>query len=471
MVVERTMKRDPTASSDGDEPEKPQLFVILECQRPRGGGARYALDGVDEIVVGRGATRSATREKDGGRTRLVLRFPDPLMSSTHAKLTKTAPGGWEVADLGSTNGTYVNGLKVPRADVDDGELFELGSTLFVLRAEMPTPSDATPVVESHALGGRVHGFGTMVPSYSRRMRALLQMAMTEMPILLLGESGTGKEVLASGIHAVSGRRGELVPVNCGGIPESLVEGQLFGHTKGAFSGALRDEPGFVRASDKGTLFLDEIGDLPRTSQAALLRVLQEREVTPVGSTKATKVDLRVVSATHRPVDALGAEGGFRSDLYARVAGYTHHLLPLRERKEDLGMLVADLLERLAPERDVRMTPALGRALFHYDWPLNVRELMHCLKAAVVFAEEGALDLKHVPEAIRTSSAARPSVSTEVAAARPLSEDEDRLKTRLALALTQTRGNVSEVARSMGKTRMQIHRWMRRFGLDPETHRK
>ena len=466
------MKRDPTAASDDAELERPQLFVILECQRPRAGGARYVLEGIDEVVVGRGATRSATREKDGPRTRLVLRFPDPLMSSTHARIARTADGGWEVNDLGSTNGTYVNGAKMPRADIDDGELFELGSTLFVLRPEMPTPSDATAMVESHALGGRAHGFGTLVPSYSRQMRALLQMATTEMPVLLLGESGTGKEVLAGGIHAMSGRKGELVAVNCGGIPESLVEGQLFGHTKGAFSGALRDEPGFVRASDRGTLFLDEIGDLPRTSQAALLRVLQEREVTPVGSTKATKVDLRVLSATHRPVDTLGAEGGFRSDLYARVAGYTHHLLPLRSRKEDLGMLIADLLERLAPDRDVRMTPALGRALFHYDWPLNVRELMHCLKAAVVFATEGALDLKHVPEAIRASGPRRSDgPSAAHAAARPLTEDEDRLKARLVEALTATRGNVSEVARSMGKTRMQIHRWMRRFGLDPETHRK
>ena len=136
------------------------------------------------------------------------------------------------------------------------------------------------------------------------------------------------------------------------------------------------------------------------------------------------------------------------------------------------MLIADLLERLAPDRDVRMTPALGRALFHYDWPLNVRELMHCLKAAVVFATEGPLDLKHAPEAIRASGPRRSDgPSAAHAAARPLTEDEDRLKARLVEALTATRGNVSEVARSMGKTRMQIHRWMRRFGLDPETHRK
>ncbi len=471
MVAEKTLKRDPTAMPGDDEPARPHLFVILECQRPRSGGARYALDGVDEVVVGRGATRSATREKEGGTTRLMLRFPDPLMSGTHARLARTNDG-WEVVDLGSTNGTYVSGAKVPRADVDDAELFELGSTLFVVRHELPTPADATPNVESHSLGGRAHGFATLLPSYSRLMRALLQMAITEMPILLLGESGSGKEVLAAGIHAVSGRKGDLVAVNCGGIPENLVEGQLFGHIKGAFSGALRDEPGFVRASDKGTLFLDEIGDLPRTSQAALLRVLQEREVTPVGSTKATKVDLRVVSATHRRVD-LGASDAFRSDLYARVAGYTHHLAPLRDRKEDLGMLIADLLERLAPSRDVRVTPAFGRALYHFDWPLNVRELLHALKAAAVFAEEGPLDVKHLPEPIRNSRPARvaESSSTEGVSTRPLTEEENLLKTKVEETLAATHGNVSEVARSMGKTRMQVHRWMRRFGLDPEAYRK
>jgi DNA-binding NtrC family response regulator len=337
-----------------------------------------------------------------------------------------------------------------------------------------TPNDAGRDVESQTLGGRTHGFATLLPDHAQRLRALAQVALTDMPILLLGESGTGKEVLAGGIHALSGRRGAFVPVNCGAIPESLVEGQLFGHVKGAFSGALRDEPGFVRASDKGTLFLDEIGDLPRTSQAALLRVLQEREVTPLGSTKTAKVDLRGVSATHRRVDTLSSSDAFRSDLYARIAGYTHHLLPLRDRKPDLGMLVADLLEKAAPGKEARLTPALGRALYTYEWPLNVRELSHALAAAAVFAAEGPLDLRHAPDALRGASGGRsiaPTSSDPLPPSRPLTAEEERIKAQVVELLSKTQGNVSEVARVMGKTRMQIHRWMRRFGLDPEAHRR
>jgi transcriptional regulator with PAS, ATPase and Fis domain len=357
----------------------------------------------------------------------------------------------------------VAGQRISRGPLVSGELIELGGTLFTLHDALATPHGTSMDAEGLALGGRAYGFGTLVPSYARALHALAQVAMGDLSILLLGESGTGKELLASGIHAMSGRRGSFVPVNCGAIPESLVEGQLFGHLKGAFSGAERDQPGFVRASDRGTLLLDEIGDLPRTSQAALLRVLQEREVVPIGSTKAFKVDLRVVSATHRPVDT--PDGGLRSDLYARVAGYTHRLLPLRERRADLGTLVADLLARAPRHEQISLSPALGRALYAYDWPLNVRELGHVLAAAVMLAEGGVLDLRHAPEPLRgvRLERGRPSERAGVT-------EDHALKASLAAVLAEKRGNVSEVARAMGKTRMQIHRWMRRFGLDPEVHR-
>jgi transcriptional regulator with PAS, ATPase and Fis domain len=261
-----------------------------------------------------------------------------------------------------------------------------------------------------------------------------------------------------------------VPVNCGAIPETLVESQLFGHARGAFSGAVRDEPGLVRASDGGTLFLDEVGDLPKASQAALLRVLQESEVVSLGETRTRKVDLRVVSATHRRIDAL-EQGGFRTDLYARLAGYVHELLPLRERREDLGVLVSALLRSLAPDRSesLRLAPELGRALYAHDWPLNVRQLRHALATALVFATEGTVELSHAPEDVRGSLDVFASQKTKAVA--PVLTDEDaKLRESLVAALTAHEGNVSEVARAMGRTRMQIHRWMRRFGLAASAYR-
>jgi DNA-binding NtrC family response regulator len=293
---------------------------------------------------------------------------------------------------------------------------------------------------------------------------------SSIPILLLGESGTGKEVLARATHAVSERRGAFVPVNCGGVPDALVESQFFGHARGAFSGAVRDEPGFVRASDGGTLFLDEVGDLPRASQAALLRVLEEGEVLAVGGARAAKVDLRLVSATNQAIDPLGASG-FRRDLYARLGGYVHRIPPLRQRREDIGLVVADVLRELAPERasELRVTPDLGRALFTYSWPLNVRELRHALAAALVFATDGVIELAHVPPEVAgaVDRTAAPSSASLDDATPPV---EVRLRSDLVAALTAARGNVTEVARAMGRTRMQIHRWMRRFGVDPEDYR-
>ena len=189
-------------------------------------------------------------------------------------------------------------------------------------------------------------------------------------------------------------------MNCGALPAALVESLLFGHVKGAFSGAARDEIGFVRSAEGGTLFLDEIGDLPPASQAALLRVLQEHEVIPVGATRATKVDVRVIAATHRPLETLSGGGGgaFRSDLLARLRGYTHRLPPLCERAADLGVILADILVQVAGDRATRLTltPEAARALLRYSWPLNIRELRQAMASAVALAVEDVIDLKHLP---------------------------------------------------------------------------
>src|SRR5262249_43426020 len=160
-----------------------------------------------------------------------------------------------------------------------------------------------------------------------------------------------------GMHAISGRRGPFVAINCGALPPSLLESQLFGHVKGSFTGARRDELGFVRSAEGGTLFLDEIGDLPLPAQAALLRVLQDREVVPVGGTRPMRVDVRVIAATNKPLEALCLEGEFRTDLLARLTGYQHTLVPLRQRLEDFGLLVGDLLQRatLSGAKDVRLS--------------------------------------------------------------------------------------------------------------------
>jgi transcriptional regulator with PAS, ATPase and Fis domain len=311
------------------------------------------------------------------------------------------------------------------------------------------------------------GFATLLPPLALGLGELARLATTALPILLLGETGTGKELIARGIHALSQRPGPLVPVNCGALSPSLLDSQLFGHVRGSFTGALRDEPGFVRSSDGGTLFLDEIGDLPLPAQAALLRVLQEREVVPVGGTRAVKLDLRIIAATHRQLDLLSARGDFRADLYARLSGHIHYLTPLRERREDLGVIVADLLRRLAPAEGagLRLSADAGRELVMAEWPLNVRQLEQSLVRAIALAEDGLIQQRHL-------IAVSPRVASGVEREPPPREVDDQARgDELRALLVHHQGNVSEVARVMGCSRMQIHRWMQRYGLDPAAYRR
>jgi DNA-binding NtrC family response regulator len=237
--------------------------------------------------------------------------------------------------------------------------------------------------------------------------------------------------------------------------------------KGAFSGAARDEAGFVRSADGGTLFLDEIGDLPATSQAALLRVLQEREVIPIGATRPVKVDVRVVAATHRPLEVLSGSGGFRSDLLARLKGYSHRLPALGDRMADFGVVLADVLADVAGERAQRLTfaPEAARAMLAYRWPLNVRELHQAMASAVALATGDVIEVTHLPvEIVSPAPPAEPE-----AAAGPAGAD-DALRDRIVALLHQHRGNVTAVARELGKAPAQIHRWMHRFQIDPDTYR-
>jgi transcriptional regulator with GAF, ATPase, and Fis domain len=260
-------------------------------------------------------------------------------------------------------------------------------------------------------------------------------------------------------------------VNCGALPTALVESLLFGHVKGAFSGATRDEVGFVRSAEGGTLFLDEIGDLPPASQAALLRVLQEHEVIPVGATRALKVDVRVVAATHRALESAVSPGVFRADLLARLRGYTHRLPPLAERMADMGTVLADVLTHVAGPRAARLTltPEAARLLFRHEWPLNIRELQQAMAAAVALATEDVIDVPHLPAEVVAPKRSSPAPRAPAVPAK--GEEDDGLRDRLVALLHEHDGNVTAVGRALGKAPAQIHRWMKRFAIDPDTYRR
>jgi transcriptional regulator of acetoin/glycerol metabolism len=419
-------------------PPRPALVLLFECDRPTAASVRFPLDGVDVVRVGRGPARDEARE---GRT-LTLAVADRWMSTAHAELRREG-GGFTLVDPGSKNGSFVGGARVRERALVDRDLVLLGHTLFVFRAALP--DDGVRRAPAH------RALATLVPALAARFAELAKVARSPLAVLLSGETGTGKEMTARAVHELSGRTGKLVAINCAALPAGLVESELFGHTKGAFSGAVADSAGVLRAAHKGTLLLDEVGDLPLPAQAALLRALEEKEVRPVGASAPVPVDVRVVAASHADLRAQVEDGRFRDDLLARLAGFTLTLPPLRERREDIGILFAALLASAFPERAERvaLTPGAAQALARHAWPHNVRELRRVTERAMALADGDVLDVAHLPPEL-VEGAPAPAAPT---------------KEELAQLLEEHRGNVSEIARLRGVTRMQVHRWMKRFGLE------
>jgi transcriptional regulator with PAS, ATPase and Fis domain len=278
----------------------------------------------------------------------------------------------------------------------------------------------------------------------------------EVTILIEGESGTGKEVLARRVAQWSNVPGDFVGVNCGALPATLIESELFGSVKGAFSGAVAHRVGLIRSADNGVLFLDEIADLPLPSQASLLRVLQEQEVTPVGATRPSSVRLRVISATHQNLQRAVDLGRFRQDLFARIAGFRTHVPPLRQRRQDLGILIGQLLKQ--SQSNATIAPDAVRSLYHYSWPLNVRELAHALNTAAALAGSEPIQRQHLPHAIQDP---QPQIDTP-----DLSNEQQEHREQVIALLQKHAGNVSAVARETGKARTQVQRWMKRYNLKP-----
>jgi transcriptional regulator with AAA-type ATPase domain len=433
------------------------LTLIFESGTPCA-ASPVALGDLDAVTLGRAARARSTRLSTvGGERRLTLELEDRRMSVVHAHV-RLVPGGWSLEDAGSKNGTRVNGCEVSRAILRSGDLVELGRSFFVFHDSVP-----------HAVRAGAPepplGLATRNPALARHFENLTAIARSSIAIVVRGESGTGKELIAKAVHELSGRGGPLQALNCGALSRSLLESELFGYRRGAFSGAQEDRPGLIRSADGGTLFLDEIGDLPLEGQAALLRVLQEGELLPVGGVKAVPVDVRIVAATHRDLGDMVERETFRADLLARLTGFTIVLPPLRARREDLGALLCSVLARRAsPRASIELAPDAIRALHVYPWPGNIRELENIVSTAVILADGRPIELGHLSEAVRAVPLPSPGPPCHERDAAV--EPRDRLDGLLA----RHRGNVNAVARELRTSRTQVHRLCHRLGIDVELHR-
>jgi transcriptional regulator with PAS, ATPase and Fis domain len=410
--------------------------------------------------------------RDAASADLTLKAP--AVSRVHAEVVREGRH-FVVRDLGSRNGVLVNGRKVHSSELEPLDEVRIGDAIFKF------------VDEGAEELARYRIDGTLPDGQARRAQGpsalaggyqidvivaeIERVAPTPLSVIVRGPSGTGKEVIASELHRLSGRRGKLAAINCTALPQNLIESELFGYKRGAFSGADRDKPGLIRHADGGTLLLDEIGDMPLEAQAKLLRVLQAREVLPLGATTPEPVDVRVVAATHRDLEKLQREGKFREDLFARLNEYAVELPALHERKEDVYLLSQTFLARHGGSSK---TPSFAfmSGLLHYDFPYNVRELEACIKRALALCNGATLEPEVLPEAVQEAMSdygkdggTRPSQPPEDDEAQG-APDEPALRE----LLLKHQGNVAAVGRELGKARMQIHRWMKRYGVDIAEYR-
>jgi transcriptional regulator with AAA-type ATPase domain len=438
-------KTDPTSTENQASDERLGIFWVSPAER-------FAPLS-DGMTIGRSAAASVVLE--GGS-----------VSRIHAKL-RLEGTLWVIEDQGSKNGTRVNGAESAAAPLQDQTVLRLGDWIGVVCRVKDLEHGTAPLFRE-IVPGWIAG-----PPGLSRLGPVERLAACDISIALVGETGTGKEVVARGIHRLSGRAGRFVALNCAAIPEAVAESQLFGHLKGAFTGAARESEGFVAAAAGGTLFLDEIGDLPPAIQAKLLRVLEERTVTPLGSTRPIPVDFRLIAASQEPLERLVEEGTFRGDLHARISGAAVELTPLRQRREEIVRLFAHATADLGSTAKV-LSPAFVERLCVYDWPFNVRELVQ-LSRLLSISQHGTLSVEDLPERYSRAPAepppARtsepPSVPAGIAFASGRREAwmlrHAQELARLKAALDRS-GNVSQAARETGIPR---YRALRLLAADAE----
>jgi two-component system, NtrC family, response regulator AtoC len=297
------------------------------------------------------------------------------------------------------------------------------------------------------------------------LRMISRLKDTRTPVLISGESGTGKELAARAIHfRGSMAQTPFIAVDCGSLVPTLMESELFGYEKGAFTGASKSKAGLFAAANGGTIFLDEIGELPLEMQAKLLRVLQEKEVRPVGSNEKVNVDVRVIAATNRDLETAYREGTFRKDLYFRLNVVTVHLPALRDRRSDIPMLVHHFLDRYARGENLHVTPGAMKSLLQYDWPGNIRELENCVARAVTLGDRLIIDVGDLPPAIRMDQASASAISTVDSASLSTTALAEMERMTILRVFEQANGDKALAGRMLGISRATLYRKLKRYNI-------
>jgi transcriptional regulator with PAS, ATPase and Fis domain len=366
----------------------------------------------------------------------------PSVSRQHARIHNGPPV--MIEDLGSSRGTRIDGAIVgkTKTPLRPGQVVELGGAFLLVQE---------PARASLDMPGRAAAPPPLTPE-----RLVPLVAKSQLSVLIVGETGSGKEVMAERIHKSSHRSsGPFVKLNCAAFPESLLESELFGHERGAFTGAVQTKRGLIESADKGTLLLDEIGEMPPGTQAKLLRTLESREVRRVGAVESFMVDVRFLSATHRDLEALVKEGRFRQDLLFRLNGITIPVAPLRDQPDRILALARELLTRAGAGSDVVLTPAAESVLLRHAWPGNIRELRNVVERALVLAEGSTIDAAHLLLGDQGQPPTAPSLVDKLDAYE---------RDQIVRALEEAEGNQTRAAAALGMSRRALINRIEAYGL-------
>jgi DNA-binding NtrC family response regulator len=441
---------------------------MLRCDEQSVATVRQLIDTVPvprlsltvEREAGKVASRSVFFEGDfcriGTHSSNDLVLQDSAVSRFHCRLLREE-GAWRVRDWGSLNGTRLEGVRIRDADLPSDAMLAVGDSTIRVRAIAPAEQAVAPMIPAFG-----HLAGTSVAM--RKLFALLErVGPSDINILIEGESGTGKELVANEIVQRSPRAEKpFVVVDCGAISPSLVESELFGHMRGSFTGADRDRLGAFEAADGGTVFLDEVGELPLELQPKLLRAIEAQEIRRVGETRPRKVNVRVVSASNRDLEREVNRGGFREDLYFRLAVMCVHVPPLRERLDDLIILVRVFLQALGvPDEERLFTAAVLAEMARHDWPGNVRELRNYVERSVVLQKASPTSRRASGVNAGSAGVADIGVPFKIAKDGAIDTFERGYLTAL---LDAAGNNMSKASRMAGMDRMYLHRLVQKHGL-------
>ena len=373
---------------------------------------------------------------------------EDFVSSYHCRIS-AQQGRWMLTDLASTNGTQINGLKIGETELPSLATIQLGGSAEVIFRTQIAP-DETEYREEYGMTGAD-------PEMLKVFNLIEKFAPTSAPVLITGKSGSGKELVARALHDTSERKNKpYLAINCGALAASIIEGELFGHVKGAFTGAHSEKMGAFEATQGGTLFLDEIGEMPLDLQPKLLRVLESRTVRRVGGTQELKVDTRIIAATHRNLKELVQAGTFREDLFHRLYVLNIAIPPLSERPKDILMLANKFLAEQAPDRNFTLSDHAADRLLHYTWPGNIRELKNMILRAVLLTQGDIIeadDLEFSDTAFFSRTASQ--------RVRAVDGDE---RDELMQLLKENGGNRSAVARKLGVSKSTFHDKLKRLGI-------